>query len=259
MDIRKKQILLLLFWRRYSTSFDQINRKSCNNKFATEKKNAQIFTDQLNQGHYIYLEILRDLPIDYFEIGVFIGNSIREWINPIISLHSRFYGFEIFTGLPEHGFKDFSKIALNVGGKILDIFDYRVTFVKGIFRDTLENFLNGLNGRNRIVVHLDADLYSSLLFFLLSMLYCPKEGDLILVDDFQDPLGEFMAFSNYCQAYMTTLKLIPSIKFGELFDKVAFMAVQPESKCSSSKFLHLKNADFNVYGERFFGFTSKAV
>ena len=124
--------------------------------------------------------------------------------------------------------------------------------MKDIFRDTLGNFLNGLNGRNRIGVHLDAGLYPSLLLFLLSMQYCLKEGDIILFDNFLDQLGEFMAFSNYCQAYRTTLKLIPSVKYGELFDKVAFMVMQPQSKCGSSKFLHLKTVDFNVYGERFF-------
>jgi hypothetical protein len=188
-----------------------------------------------------------------------MGDSIREWINMSISPDSRFYGFDSFTGLPEHWFKGFSNTAFNVGGKIPDILDPRFTFVEGIFQDTLGNFLYGFNRRNRIVVHIDADLYSSTLFVLLSMHHYLEEGDIIMFDDFQDPLGEFMAFSNCCQAYRTTLKLIPSVKFGELFDKVAFMAMQPESKCGSSKFLHLKTADFNVYGERFFGFTSKAV
>ena len=131
--------------------------------------------------------------------------------------------------------------------------------MKGTFQDTLENFLNGFKGKNRIVVHIDADLYSSTLFVLLSMHHYLKEGDIIMFDYFLDPLGEFMAFSNYCQAYRTRLKLIPSVKYGELFDKVAFMVMQPQSKCGSSKFLHLKTVDFNVYGERFFGFTSKAV
>ena len=179
----------------------------------------------MNQWHYIEHEILHDLPIDYFEFGVFMGDSIREWINLNISPHSRFYGFDTFTGLPEHWFKDFSKSAFNVSGKIPDILDPRVTFVKGIFQDTFVNFMNGFNRRNRIVVHIDADLYSSTLFVLLSMHHYLKEGDIIMFDDFLDPLGEFMAFGNYCQAFRIELKPITAVKYGKLFDKVAFMVI----------------------------------
>lgn len=226
MNIRKKQIISLIFWRRYSVTFDRINRNPLNKKFATENHNVPIFTNRSNQWHYIYHEILHDLPIDYFEFGVFMGNSIREWINMSISPDSRFYGFDTFTGLPEHWFKDFSKSAFNVGGKIPDILDPQVTFVKGIFQDTLGNFLNGFNRRNRIVVNMDADLYSSTLFVLLSMHHYLKEGDIIMFDDFLDPLGEFMAFGNYCQAYRIEPKLITAVKYGDFFDKVAFMVMR---------------------------------
>ena len=143
-----------------------------------------------------------------------------------ISPDSRFYGFDTFTGLPEHWFKDFSKSAFNVDGKMPDILDPRVTFVKGIFQDTLGNFLNGFNRRNIIVVNIDADLYSSTLFVLLSMHHYLKEGDIIMFDDFLDPLGEFMAFGNYCQAYRIEPKLITAVKYGNLFDKVAFMVMR---------------------------------
>ena len=225
MNIRKKQIISLIFWRRYSVTFDRINRNPLNKKFATENQNVPIFTNRSNQWHYIYHEILHDLPIDYFEFGVFMGDSIREWINMSISPDSRFYGFDTFTGLPEHWFKDFSKSAFNVGGKMPDILDPRVTFVKGIFQDTLGNFLNGFSRRNRIVVNMDADLYSSTLFVLLSMHHYLKEGDIIMFDDFLDPLGEFMAFCNYCQAFMIEPKLIAAVKYGDLFDKVAFIVM----------------------------------
>ena len=226
MNIRKKQILSLVFWRRYSVTFDRINRNPLNKKFATENQNVPIFTNRSNQWHHIYHEILHDLPIDYFEFGVFMGNSIREWINMSISPDSRFYGFDTFTGLPEHWFKGFGKSAFNVGGMMPDILDPRVTFVKGIFQDTLGNFLNGFNRRNRIVVNMDADLYSSTLFVLLSMHHYLKEGDIIMFDDFLDPLGEFMAFRNYCQAYRIEPKLITAVKYGNLFDKVAFMVMR---------------------------------
>ena len=192
MNIRKKQIISLIFWRRYSVTFDRINRNPLNKKFATENQNVPIFTNRLNHWHYIYHEILHDLPIDYFEFGVYRGDSIREWSTLSGSPNSRFYGFDTFTGLPEHWFKDFGMGAFDVGGKIPDLIDHRVTFVKGTFQDTLENFLNAFNRRNRIVVHIDADLYSSTLYVLLSMHHYLKEGDIIMFDDFLDPLREFM-------------------------------------------------------------------
>ena len=114
--------------------------------------------------------------IDYFQFGVYRGDSIREWSTLSDSPNSRFYGFDTFTGLPEHWFKDFGMGAFDVCGKIPDLIDHSVTFVKGTFQDTLENFLNGFNRRNRIVVHIDADLYSSTLFVLLSMHNNLKEG-----------------------------------------------------------------------------------
>jgi hypothetical protein len=179
----------------------------------------------LEQWCYIYHEILRDLPIDYFGFGVYRGDSIREWISLIVSPFSRFYGFDTFTGLPEHWFKDFSKSAFDVGGEVPDIFDPHVTFVNGTFQDTFWNFLNCFSRNNRIVVHMDADLYSSTLFVLLSMHHYLTEGDAIMFDDFLDPLGEFMAFSNYCQAFRLKPKLISAIKYRGLFDKVAFMVM----------------------------------
>ena len=225
MDIRKKQLISLFFWRRYSVTLDRINRNGLNKEFALKNQDMPLFRDRSEQWRYIYHEILKDAPIDYLEFGVFTGDSICEWIKLSISIYSRFYGFDTFTGLPEHWFKGFSKDEFNVGGKIPNILDPRVTFVKGTFQDTLENFLNSFNRRNRIVVHIDADLYSSTLFVLLSMHHYLKEGDIIMFDDFLDPLGEFMAFGNYCQAFRIELKPITAVKYGKLFDKVAFMVI----------------------------------
>ena len=95
--------------------------------------------------------------------------------------------------------------------------------MKGIFQDPIGNFLNGFNKNNRIVVHIEADLYSSTLFVLLSMHQYFEEGDIIMFEDFLYPLGEFMAFSNYCEAFTIKPKLISAVKLGELFDKVEFM------------------------------------
>lgn len=190
-----------------------------------ENQNVPTFGNRIEEWHYIYHEILQNSTIDYFEFGVYKGDSIREWSMLSASQYSRFYGFDTFTGLPELWFKGFGKGAFNVGGKVPAFTDTRITFIKGVFQDTLRNFLNGFSRRNRIVLHLDADLYSSTLFVLLLMHQYFKEGDIIMFDDFLDPLGEFMAYSNYCQTFRIKPKLISAVKYGKLLDKVAFMVM----------------------------------
>ena len=69
-------------------------------------------------------------------------------------------------------------------------------------------------------MHIDADLYSSTLFVLLSIHYYLIEGDIIMFDDFLDPLGELIAFGNYCQAYRIEPKLINAVKYGGFLTKL---------------------------------------
>jgi len=57
----------------------------------------------------------------------------------------------------------------NVQGRTPDLKDGRVTFVKGWFQDTLPSFVWKFEPRNRLVVHLDADLHSSTLFVLTQL------------------------------------------------------------------------------------------
>ena len=43
-----------------------------------------------------------------------------------------------------------------------------------------------------------------------------------MFDDFLVPLGEFRAFSDYCQAFREQSKIISVVKYGSSFDKTAF-------------------------------------
>src|SRR5687767_2350806 len=49
----------------------------------------------INENH------LKEQPLDYFEFGVYKGNSIKWWIENRKHEGDRFYGFDTFTGLPE--------------------------------------------------------------------------------------------------------------------------------------------------------------
>ena len=111
MNIRKKQQVSMFFWWRYSVTFDRINRNAINREFAEKNRGVPVFPDRYRSWKYIYHDILKDAPIDYLEFGVFRGDSIREWCSLSTSPDSRFYGFDTFTGLPEHWFGDFGKNA----------------------------------------------------------------------------------------------------------------------------------------------------
>jgi len=174
----------LLFWRRYSVTFDRINRNAINKEFAKDNINGPVFPDRSIQWRYIYHDILKDAPVDYLEFGVFWGDSIREWCSLSTSPDSRFYGFDTFTGLPEHWFKGLGKDAFSTGGEIPEIQDRRVSFIKGFFQDTLPDFLKNYHRMNTVVLHMDADLYSSTLFVLISMHQYLRKGDVLMFDDF---------------------------------------------------------------------------
>lgn len=102
------------------------------------------------------------------EFGVWKGDSMREFVRLNTSERSKFYGFDSFEGLPE-AWRGTSTARFDVSGGVPKIEDPRVTFVKGWFQDTLPLLLDQLeresDGR-AMVVHFDADLYSSTLFLL---------------------------------------------------------------------------------------------
>lgn len=88
-------------------------------------------------------------------------------------------------------------------GNIPDIDDKRVNFVKGLFSDTLPDFIEKnketLNSK-QLLIHLDADLYSSTFYVLQELRKYIKKGDLILFDEFfsfRNANTEFRAFFDF--------------------------------------------------------------
>jgi hypothetical protein len=77
------------------------------------------------------------------------------------------------------------------GGKAPRFDDERVSFVTGLFQNTLPEFLSyrtgGLAGR-KVLIHFDADLYSSTLFVLSSLWPNLAEYYFIMDDFFQDDM-----------------------------------------------------------------------
>ncbi len=113
------------------------------------------------------------------EFGVYRGTSMKWWLARIPNKESRFVGFDTFTGLPEHWRATEPLGAFNANGKIPDITDPRCSFEIGLFQETLGNFVKRNDLSGRLVINLDADLYSSTLFVLTTLAPYLKPRDII--------------------------------------------------------------------------------
>ncbi len=106
--------------------------------------------------------------ITYLEFGVATGASFRWWSEQNKSENSIFAGFDTFEGLPEDWGGIYKKGDMAADTPVM--IDPRTRFIKGLFQDTLYDFIDEtadvLKGNNRKVIHLDADLYSSTAFTL---------------------------------------------------------------------------------------------
>ncbi|MEO6139181.1 MAG: class I SAM-dependent methyltransferase [Ginsengibacter sp.] len=156
--------------------------------------------------HIIKTEGLQ-APINYLEFGVANGVSFNWWMTQNSHAESRFYGFDTFTGLPED-FGPFKKGAFGDGGKMPAIKDERGQFFEGLFQQTLPGFLSTFDNQNKIVLMLDADLFTATLYTLTSLAPFLKEGDIILFDEFVVPTHEFMAYTHFVESYYFEMELI---------------------------------------------------
>ncbi len=63
---------------------------------------------------------------------------------------------------------------------------------------------------------MDADLYTSTLFVLIKIDPILRKGDVLIFDDFLDPIGEFKAFFDYTSSCNKNFSLIAYVKDRDL-------------------------------------------
>ena len=193
---------------RYSWFFDRLNWEARLN--ATVKQ----FSDapELAAAEDLYRRVSQvagsDKAIDYLELGVFEGASLRQWCALNRNAGSRFFGFDSFEGLPEDWHSGKRKGAFSTGGKIPEIADSRVAFIAGWFQKSLRGFLASYRPQSQLVIHVDCDLYSSTLYCLTTLDPVILPGTLIVLDDFFDALHVYRALTDYCSAYMRQYKIL---------------------------------------------------
>jgi O-methyltransferase len=156
---------------------------------------------------FIFTEKKLDTAINYLEFGVSGGHSFSWWVKRNTDQGSLFTGFDTFEGLPED-WGGFMKGAMSTQSQLPQIDDQRVSFKKGLFQETLPDFLKTLEKTSRKVILMDADLYTSTLYTLTSLAPCLQKGDIILFDQFNVPMHEFLAFTNFMDSYYLKFELI---------------------------------------------------
>jgi len=148
--------------------------------------------------------------MDYFEFGVSKGVSFRWWNAQHTHRDSRFYGFDTFTGLPED-WGPFKAGAMSNGNEPPEIDGNRHSFYQGVFQDTLFKFLETYKRTQRMVLLMDADLYSSTLFVLTTMSRYLQSGDIIIFDEFNVPLHEFKAFHEWSTSFYIDYEVVAEV------------------------------------------------
>jgi hypothetical protein len=167
-------------------------------------------------------EALYKESIDYFEFGVYRGDSIAWWCKHVAHSTGRFIGFDTFTGLPEKWHECAPSGTFSTEGRPPTIEDSRVSFQVGMFQQTLPGFLRKFRRSKRLILHLDADLYSSTLFVLTSVASLLRPGDLLFFDEFASPVHEFRAFADCVKAFGFQYEVIGAVNN---FNQVCFKVV----------------------------------
>jgi hypothetical protein len=168
------------------------------------------YDDRFKLHEFVISEEINNQAIDYLEFGVATGTAIKWWVKKNNNPGSKFYGFDVFTGLPEN-FGVMRKHHYNTEGKTPQIDDERVTFIKGLFQDSLPDLLKKYNSDQKKVVHMDADLYSSTLFVLTNLMPYLKRDDILIFDEFGVPTHEFRAFTDIESSYNLKFEVLGAI------------------------------------------------
>lgn len=128
-------------------------------------RNATVFNDRRDLWAELSARAGSEAKIVYLEFGVFAGESLRAWTLLNRNQESLFVGFDTFEGLPE-SWAGLPQGYFSTDGNIPVINDSRVQFEKGLFQDTVGAALKKIDFSEYdcVVVHFDADLFSSTVF-----------------------------------------------------------------------------------------------
>lgn len=151
-------------------------------------------------------------PVTYLEFGVFEGASMRVWRELLKAPETRLAGFDSFEGLPEDWGHFTEKQVFDVQGRMPHFDDPRVRLVKGWFDRTLPGFLENFKTPERLIVHLDADLYSSTIYALRQLRPHLRPGTILIFDEFFDREHEMKAFNEFLKDEKATVECLAATR-----------------------------------------------
>lgn len=139
---------------------------------------------------------IADEKVHYVEFGVWQGGSIRAWAKLLRNPQSTLHGFDSFEGLPADYAPKMPAGHFSTEGQLPVVDDPRVQFFRGWFAETLPKY-EWPDGYDRLIINIDADLYSSTKFVLDSVADRIVPGTLLYFDEFNDHDHELRAFSEF--------------------------------------------------------------
>ena len=140
-------------------------------------------------------ERIRHEQVVYLEFGVYKGKSLKEWSKLLNHPRNKLFGFDSFEGLPEQWNRTNSIGAFSLHGNVPVFDDSRIVLHKGWFEETLPRFV--VPPHERLVINLDADLYSSSLLVLRRLRSEIRPGTILIFDEFVDRNHELKAFDEF--------------------------------------------------------------
>ena len=217
----KKQITGMLF-PRHSYLIDMVNHNALFSKWTKAHANVPYFEDRFGLYAYLNSNVLRNSSIDFLEFGVFEGKSLFKWAELNTNPSSRFFGFDSFHGLLEDFANEwfvYRKGHFTTHGRVPEARDPRITFVPGLFQESLRPFLSEYRSQRQLVINIDCDLHSLTLYALASLDCLLNDGAVVIFDEFSNPLHEFQAFHQYIAAFRKDYDVIAAS--GEYYSNVA--------------------------------------
>jgi O-methyltransferase len=169
-----------------------------------------------------------DCPLTYLEFGVRQGRSMRRMMTRFTHPDALFYGFDSFEGLPEQ-WRKMQPGTFSTSGNLPDIEDKRARFVKGWFQNSVPGFLaeNDLRKAAPLLVHFDADLYSSTLFLLASLWHHTDEYYFIYDEFLRDEVVAMYDFARGFPIEYEFFAQTTTSSYTQIFGKMRRVELKP--------------------------------
>jgi O-methyltransferase len=191
-----------------------VNRPKLETWHRSHSEKYPVYENRNQMYDYINNDIIGNRRIQYLEFGVYKGASINYFSSINSDPASVFVGFDTFEGIPEDWVDNSRTVkskTFSTNGELPQTSDKRVLFIKGLFQETLPEFIKKYQPSGQLVVHNDSDLYSANLYVLTAANNILVPGSIIIFDEFYSVMHEFRALEDFCSSYMRSYEVIAAV------------------------------------------------